>query len=128
MDPQTLLRRPAVRPPGRLVDEPEIEQLLHDARRQPVPAHLVARERLLVDEDDITATAGEMRRGGRATRAHTDDDHVRTLDRTERHLNGTRRLIRDTWGGDPGRKRHAVEATGAPGWPARTRGTPQGAR
>ena len=55
-------------------------ELLEDpqgARRQPVAAALVARERRLVDERDVATGAGEHDGGGRAGRPAADDEDFR---------------------------------------------------
>ena len=55
----------------------EADQLLGGARREAVAAHLVARERGLLQEGDAEALVGQpLRRGGPA-RACADDDDVR---------------------------------------------------
>ena len=61
---------------GDRVLEAHVGELLDGARRQPVAARLVARERLALDDHDVVAGFGEPVRGGRARRATPDDEHV----------------------------------------------------
>ena len=76
VDAQPLLDREAGSPAVGLVVEAEQEQLVDDAGREPVPAHLVAGEVLLLDEQHVAAGAGEPGGGGGAAGPGAHDDHV----------------------------------------------------
>ena len=65
-DAQALVADPAV---ALLVRDAEGDELLDPARGEAVAAHLLARERGLLEQDDVEARPGEVRRGGGARRA-----------------------------------------------------------
>ena len=71
-DPQALVLDPA-----RLVEvDAHPDELAHRARGQSVAADLLARERGLLEQQDVDARLGEIARRGRATRTGADDDDV----------------------------------------------------
>ena len=55
---------------------PEPDQLLDRARGEAVAAHLLARERALLQQRDVEAAVGEVAGGGRTARTGADDDDV----------------------------------------------------
>lgn len=73
-DPQALVAQPA----GLLGDvDAHPDELLGGARGQTVAAHLLARERGLLQEQDVQSRLGQVVRRGGAGRARPHDDDVR---------------------------------------------------
>ena len=71
--PQALVVQPAVLLGA--VDA-EVDQLLHAARGEAVAAHLGARERGLLQQQDVETGPGQVRGGRRSGGTGADDDHV----------------------------------------------------